>query len=271
MLLSARAAMNIRREPLDIQAGLLQTVLRSVPFGFKPQPREEEEDEELRYTYTKYQDEELDCRESGRGSFGGFGSRLQSFMPENRGAQGQDAGSWFSGREEEREKGLIYSLTPSFLRTDEDEDFASACCPRLGFKQRLFGCACCFLVGQLIQFCSFGAVAGVFMGHPGRFACLYTMSNIMMMAASFFLSGPQAQCRKIKAKDRFKTSFIYFATMVLTMTMVFSHHFFGRPLLIMLCVAVQWMALVWYVLSFVPYGHSFTRRTLRALCSCLLH
>merc|ERR1719373_134483 len=111
-----------------------------------------------------------------------------------------------------------------------------------------------------MQFCSFGAVTGVFMGHPGRFACMYTMGNITMMSASFFLSGPRAQCRKITAKDRAKTSFVYLATMALTLVAVFSPPFFGRAPLIMLCVAVQWLALVWYVLSFIPYGHSMGRK-----------
>eukprot|EP00443_Scrippsiella_acuminata_P060978 CAMPEP_0115534004 /NCGR_PEP_ID=MMETSP0271-20121206/86433_1 /TAXON_ID=71861 /ORGANISM="Scrippsiella trochoidea, Strain CCMP3099" /LENGTH=84 /DNA_ID=CAMNT_0002966443 /DNA_START=23 /DNA_END=273 /DNA_ORIENTATION=- len=84
-----------------------------------------------------------------------------------------------------------------------------------------------------------------------------------MAAASFFLSGPQAQCRKLRAKNRMKTSMVYFSTMILTLAAVFSRPFFGRAILIMSCVAVQWLALVWYVLSFVPYGHTLGRRVLR--------
>lgn len=161
--------------------------------------------------------------------------------------------------------GLLYSMTPSFLKSSEDDDFASACCPNMGFRQRLFGCACCLLAGQLIQFFSFGAFAGVLLGHPGRFACLYTLGNLTMVASSFFLSGPAAQCRRIQAKDRAATSAIYFTSMALTLVSVFSHHYPGRALVILACVAVQWVSLIWYVLSFVPYGQTTARKLVRGM------
>lgn len=270
--------MNINKEPFDFRAGLLETALKAVPFGFVPRREQEDDsdDEELRHAYVSYQDEEPDCgRGFGSGNLGSIGPRFQSLFPDNRGnnkasTSKRDPG-WFFSTEPEpsKERGLLDKLTPSFLRKDDEEDFASACCPQLGFKQRLFGCAVCFLIGQLMQFCSFGAVAGVFLGHPGRFACMYTTGNITMVAASFFLSGPQAQCRKIKAKGRFKTSAVYFGTMAMTMVLAFSRPFLGRALLIMLCVAVQWCALVWYVLSFVPYGRRAARRVLGMCRSCL--
>jgi len=164
--------------------------------------------------------------------------------------------------------GLLRTLTPTFL-WDEEEDMASTCCPRMGFKQRMIGCACCFLLGQLLQFFSFGAAAGVLLGHPGRFAFLYTTGNLVMMAASFFLSGPKAQCRKIKAKDRALTSLVFISTMILTLVAVFAHPFWGRALIILLLVVVQWLALVWYILSYVPYGHSFGRRVVKTVGGCI--
>jgi len=106
-------------------------------------------------------------------------------------------------------------------------------------------------------------------GHPGKFAFLYTLGNFLSLAGSFFLSGPKAQCQKIKAKDRVLTSFIFICTMILTLVVVFMHPFFGRALFILALVAVQWCALVWYILSYVPYGHSMGRRALRGLFSWL--
>lgn len=166
-----------------------------------------------------------------------------------------------------REKGLIRTLTPGFLRNDEEEDMAaSTCCPNLGLKQRIFGCACCFLAGQLLQFLAVGASAGVLVGHPGRFARCYSMGNAMMITGSFFLSGPARQWRKIREKDRLPTFCAFITTMVCTLVVV-HHSFVGRALLILLLVAVQWCAQVWYILSYIPYGHTVGRRVVKQVLS----
>jgi len=256
----------------------LDSALRFVAARFSRPESQCPRDEELGNAYTNINDDEdmafqnMYDDHARQNFFRAAVSFLPGFLQKKRPApEPASSASWFSsGREAELAKGgLLRSMTPSFL-LDDEEDFASACCPSLGFKQRIFGCACCFLMGQVMQFFSFGAFTGVLMGHPGRFAFLYTLGNITMMGASFFLSGPQAQCRKLKAKDRMKTSMLYFCTMFLTVVVVFSSPFFGRALVILLCVAVQWLALVWYVLSFVPYGQTTAKRTLRAVCGCCL-
>jgi len=218
--------------------------------------------EELGNTYVGIHDEETSFQQAFDQHAGVLGG-LMSFL--KRSTQTTD-----SARELGADKAtLLHRLTPNFLRSDEDKDVTSTCCPRLGLKQRLFGCACCFILGQVMQFCSFGAATGILVGRPGRFAFLYTTGNMVMMAASFFLSGPQQQCRKIKAKGRAATSSVYFMTMLMTMTAVFAHPFFGRPLVILLLVAVQWLSLVWYVLSYIPYGHTVGRRVVGSLAGWL--
>lgn len=235
-----------------------------------PEPHVEEE---LGNSYRNWNDDSV--------SQGRYDSDVQkpwfrnvfSFIPGLGAASEPEPGissAWYGSSDIDSEGGLLRSMTPSFLRQEDEDDYASACCPNLGFKTRIFGCACCLVLGQLIQFCSFGAFSGVLMGHPGRFACLYTMGNFTMLASSFFLSGPAAQCRKIKAKDRFKTSAIFMVSMLFTLVVVFSRPFWGRAIIIMFCVAVQWFALVWYVLSFIPYGQTIGRRVLRGICACCL-
>jgi len=265
--------MNAQRVPISFGAAL-----RSASFVYQT-AQAQQEDEELSNPYTTIEDaytfQEAYDAKGARGVFRGAASRFGSMFFKPAQARETPAhppdGRWFlDGKEVKTPKrGLLHSLTPNFLRDDEDDDFASACCPQLGFKQRVFGCVCCFVLGQLVQFCSFGSVAGVLIGRPGRFAFLYTLGNVTMLSASFFLSGPRAQCRKITSKDRAKTSFVYICSMLLTLSAVFSPAFFGRSLLILVCVVVQWVALVWYVLSFVPYGHTVGRRFLRQLGSCL--
>lgn len=223
--------------------------------------QEADEDEEYGNQYMSFQGEDAAFQEGYHSSLpASFGDALRSSIPGFLKGSAREAAP-------SNPKGLLRSMTPSFLRNDEEDDMTNTCCPNLGLKQRIFGCACCLILGQLVQFLSFGSMAGVLLGHPGKFAFMYTFGNFVMLTASFFFSGPQAQWKKIMAKDRAKTSFAYFSTMILTLTMVFAHPFFGRPLIIMLLVVVQWCALVWYVLSFVPYGHSFGRRVVRTVGS----
>lgn len=167
-----------------------------------------------------------------------------------------------------RENGLIRTLTPGFLQSDEDEDFASTCCPNLGLKQRLFACACCFLAGQFLQFLALGASAGILVGHPGRFARCYTIGNIMMISGSFFLSGPKRQCKQLKVKDRATSFAVFISTMVLTLWVVYSTPFWGRALSILVLVILEWCAQVWYILSYIPYGHTMGKKVLRKVGSC---
>jgi len=251
--------LNVQKEPFSVRSGL------GSALGFLRPSQPQGGEEELGNAYVGFHESETAFQEAydRRVTFKNFlGSLVPGFL------KGGDSSE---GEVKPEKSGLLHSLTPRFLRNDEDEDFASACCPTLGFKQRLFGCACCFVLGQVMQFFSFGAATGILIGRPGRFAFLYTTSNMVMLAASFFLSGPQSQCRKIKAKDRAKTSLIYFTTMILTLAAVFARPFVCRALIILILVVIQWLSLVWYVLSYVPYGHSVGRRIVKSvggwLCS----
>lgn len=165
--------------------------------------------------------------------------------------------------EKTRQHGLLRTLTPSFLKNEQEEDFATTCCPNLGLKQRIFGCACCFLAGQLLQLIAAWSFAGVLVGHPGKFARCYSLGNMMMLTGSFFLSGPKRQCKKIREKNRLPTFCVFILSQVLTLHVVYKDPFWGRALLIMLLVVAQWCAQVWYILSYIPYGHTVGRRVLK--------
>lgn len=212
-------------------------------------------DEDAQNDFERRWQESTPIRDAFRSASGFFGGKAEEPPPKK---------GFFEGA---REKGLIATLTPGFLRNEQDDDAASTCCPNLGLKQRLCACACCFLAGQLLQFLAVGASAGVLIGHPGRFARCYSMGNMFMISGSFFLSGPARQWRKIREKDRLPTFCAFIGTGVLTVATVHAS-FWGRALLIMLLVAVQWCAQVWYILSYIPYGHTFGRRIVKKVLAC---
>ncbi|CAL1152315.1 unnamed protein product [Cladocopium goreaui] len=116
---------------------------------------------------------------------------------------------------------VFRSVTPSFLRKEEDEDeFLTSCCPHITWRQRVTGWLCCFCLGLLLQASSFGSLTRALLGHPGRFALTYTLGNIVALVGTFFLAGPRKQVRKMADKNRAHASAIFVSAMVLTLVAV---------------------------------------------------
>eukprot|EP00746_Dinoflagellata_sp_MGD_P143406 gnl/MRDRNA2_/MRDRNA2_76235_c0_seq1.p1 gnl/MRDRNA2_/MRDRNA2_76235_c0~~gnl/MRDRNA2_/MRDRNA2_76235_c0_seq1.p1 ORF type:complete len:191 (-),score=13.62 gnl/MRDRNA2_/MRDRNA2_76235_c0_seq1:34-606(-) len=155
----------------------------------------------------------------------------------------------------------------SFLQEEEDP-FIDAICPRMSYTHRITGWASCFALGTLITALSFGNFTRALLGHPGKFASTYTMGNVIALCGSFFLSGPSKQLKMMKKSDRAPASVAFLITMVLTLWLAWSEPFTGRAMLIMLFVVVQWLALVWYSVSFIPYGRKMMRKFMASVCWC---
>ena len=66
----------------------------------------------------------------------------------------------------------------------------SGCCPKLTFRERVYGCIGCFLIGIVISMLSF---VSWFAGHTATWAILYTLGNIISLCGSGFLLGPRRQ------------------------------------------------------------------------------
>eukprot|EP00927_Polykrikos_kofoidii_P009537 TRINITY_DN1397_c0_g1_i2.p1 TRINITY_DN1397_c0_g1~~TRINITY_DN1397_c0_g1_i2.p1 ORF type:complete len:272 (-),score=44.85 TRINITY_DN1397_c0_g1_i2:96-911(-) len=233
---------------------------------FKASGNAHAEDEEIGNPFINLQEQDAQLQEDfGRTASTNFRDVLYGFVP---GFLLKDRPQSKSFQDTVMKAGIVKSLTPSFLQNDEDDDIASTCCPNLGFKQRVFGCVCCVVLGQVLQFLSFGSMMGILVGHPGRFATFFSIGNILMVVASFFFSGPKQQCKKLRTKDRAPTFFTFILTMALTLFVVFGHPFFFRAIVILLLVIVQWVAQIWYILSYVPYGQKMGRAVATQLLGC---
>mmetsp|Transcript_24229 Transcript_24229/g.45774 ORF Transcript_24229/g.45774 Transcript_24229/m.45774 type:complete len:190 (+) Transcript_24229:81-650(+) len=160
----------------------------------------------------------------------------------------------------------LRSVTPSFLRKDEsqeEEDLWTICLPDITYSQRATGWVVCFCLGCILQICSLGSLSRALLGHPGRFAMTYTLGNIVALAGTFFLAGPKKQVRKMADNSRANTSLIFVVSMFLTLLGLQAPHFFGRALVILALVFVQWASLAWYTLSYIPYGQRLTTTVLK--------
>ncbi|KAI8107249.1 hypothetical protein M9434_001892 [Picochlorum sp. BPE23] len=125
----------------------------------------------------------------------------------------------------------------------------------LNRTQRLLGFAVCFGMGMLLSFFAPG-----FILRPVKLATTLTLGNILSIGSMMFLMGPAKQCQSMMDSKRRTATLVYFCTLVLT---ILSAFLVKSRLLCLICIAVQYSALLWYSLSYIPYGQSMLLNMLR--------
>jgi len=120
----------------------------------------------------------------------------------------------------------------------------------LSYSQRLAGFASCFILGWLIAFLALLTLPTIATS-PEKFAILYTLGNLIAVASTLFLFGPVAQCKSMFKSSRWIATFVYFLSMGLTLFVAFKVQKVGW---VILCMLFQFAAMIWYALSFIPYG-----------------
>jgi hypothetical protein len=146
----------------------------------------------------------------------------------------------------------------------EAMDELSSFCPKLTYKQRLIGFATCYGVGYLITFSSFHFFIELIEGNPMPFVISYTAGNFLSLGASTFLSGPQRQIKSMMDDKRKITSIVYISSLVLTVITCFINmNHKAKLFLLVTLVIVQFCAMIWYNLSYIPFGRRTAKKMIR--------
>eukprot|EP00887_Chlorella_sp_A99_P001241 scaffold14.g1241.t1 len=117
---------------------------------------------------------------------------------------------------------------------------------------RMLGFAVCVGMGLLFSFLS-----PMFIFRPTKFAVLYTLGNVLSIFSTMFLVGPFKQIQNMFDPKRAIATVVYLLTMVLTLVAALKFH---SVILCVLLIAVQFCALIWYILSYIPYGQAILQR-----------
>ena len=150
------------------------------------------------------------------------------------------------------------------------EDEVCAFCPKLTYKQRLIGFVCCFGTGVLLEFGSFIRIVELVKGDPAPFAIMYSIGNVVAICGSFFLAGPLKQVKSMFSKTRVVATTVYLVAIVLTLFCAFYDQMPAQAPIIVLLILVQFLALTWYFLSYIPYARDFVTNTFkRVCCACI--
>jgi len=160
------------------------------------------------------------------------------------------------------------SSTPSLLERARDaaglrpsvrEELIESACPKLSFKQRLYGFLICFTIGLVITISSMFSYSftRLLTGDPEPFAIRYTTGNIISLVSTSFIVGPARQLKQMTAPSRWLTALVYVGAIGMTLVSALVLH---SASLVLACITVQGLAMMWYMLSYIP----FARRAVRS-------
>ena len=150
--------------------------------------------------------------------------------------------------------------------TGSFKDDIVALCPSLSYQERLIGCLTCFVLGLVISLGSTFRIAKLVHGHPAPFAIAYTVGNLLSLGCTAFFVGPCKQVHTMFDAKRRVSASLYLVFIALTLVLCFSPDIPHRVGLVMLSVLSQFVALLWYSLSYIPYGRSIALSCCKRMC-----
>mmetsp|Transcript_8275 Transcript_8275/g.16784 ORF Transcript_8275/g.16784 Transcript_8275/m.16784 type:complete len:154 (+) Transcript_8275:672-1133(+) len=128
----------------------------------------------------------------------------------------------------------------------------------MSLTQRMAAFAMFFGAGGFMTFMSLLFLPTIVL-HPAKFALSFTFGNLLCIASTWFLVGPRAQLQSMFDPSRRTAASVYVGSLLFTLIFAF----FGgsmRYLLVLISVIIEVLALVWYTLSYVPYGRDILKR-----------
>uniref|UniRef100_A0A0D6R8J0 Vesicle transport protein n=1 Tax=Araucaria cunninghamii TaxID=56994 RepID=A0A0D6R8J0_ARACU len=155
-----------------------------------------------------------------------------------------------------RAMGRFRSLVGGEDNNEEEEDmslmddFSGHC--NLSTEQRLYGFAACLAGGLLLTLLSL-----LLFLHPIKFAVAFTFGNLLSLASTTFLVGPVRQMKMMFDPVRVVASAIFIGSIVIAL---FCALYIHNKLLTLLAIIVEFCALLWYSLSYIPFARSAARK-----------
>ncbi|ESL09847.1 hypothetical protein TRSC58_02428 [Trypanosoma rangeli SC58] len=100
-------------------------------------------------------------------------------------------------------------------------------------------------------------------GYYWKYSVLSTLGSAMSLASTFILMGPRAQLCYMFDEYRRTSSILYIGSLLLTWIVAIVYK---SVFLCSLCGLLQYACLIWYSLSYVPYG----QEAVLSFFSCLI-
>ena len=104
---------------------------------------------------------------------------------------------------------------------------------------------------------------------PQKFALSFTCGSLTFMGSFGILKGPMEHLKSMFTADRMIFTTVYFGSMLATLYLTCSKGGVQGYFLVLTASGVQLVALVWYLISFLPGGTMGLTLISRAICAML--
>ncbi|XP_040575358.1 vesicle transport protein SFT2A [Lepeophtheirus salmonis] len=160
--------------------------------------------------------------------------KLKQFLGPSRGNFVNEEDNIEAGNGDEAERGFVAQALDSST---------------LSWKTRLKGFVVCFAIGCFISILS--TITLALNGGLIKFAVLYSIGNIISLLSTCFLMGPLKQIKNMFAPTRAFATVIMLVTLLLTLLSALAFH--KKGLTILFCI-IQYLAMIWYSISYIPFA-----------------
>lgn len=126
-----------------------------------------------------------------------------------------------------------------------------------GTKIRVF--AFLFILGFVISL--LGTIAGI-MHKTLEYVTLYCIGNIVSISSTCVLMGPVNQVKKMFKPTRVVATVLMLTMLFLTL---FSALYLQKPKLATLFMFLQFLAMTWYSLSYIPYARDAVKKAVSSV------
>lgn len=130
------------------------------------------------------------------------------------------------------------------------DDFNRNC--TLSTKQRLYGFAICLAAGIT---CTILSMLVFF--KPIKFGITFSFGNLLALGSTAFLIGPKRQVTMMLDPVRIYATAIYTASIIIAL---FCAVYVRNKLLTFLGIVLEFGALIWYSLSYIPFARSMVSK-----------
>mmetsp|Transcript_28685 Transcript_28685/g.80851 ORF Transcript_28685/g.80851 Transcript_28685/m.80851 type:complete len:229 (-) Transcript_28685:255-941(-) len=139
----------------------------------------------------------------------------------------------------------------------------------MGYQQRFqVFCAMLFLSALFFALAFFVGLPTIAL-KPQKFALSFTCGSLMFMGSFGILTGPMEHLKGMFAPDRMFFTTIYLGSMFLTLYLTFTKGGIQGYALVIAASGAQLLALLWYLISFLPGGSMGLSLVLRAMATML--
>ncbi|KAG5247576.1 hypothetical protein OIU77_021218 [Salix suchowensis] len=152
---------------------------------------------------------------------------------------------------EDEEQGAATVESSSFTFMD---DFNRDC--TLSTKQRFYGFAICFSAGLACVLLSM-----LVFFNPVKFGITFTFGNLLSLGSTAFLIGPKRQVSMMLDPVRIYATALYLASIIIALFCALYVH---NKLLTLLAIILEFGALIWYSLSYIPFARAMVSKTMLA-------